>query len=75
MPEPDHASERSPARVVAYQHPELDGVLFCREHGENWAGLIPLTTADLTGVGFCSWGTDDDATVCGRALPAKKPRQ
>ncbi|MFF7365459.1 hypothetical protein [Streptomyces sp. NPDC008125] len=75
MPEPDHASERSQAGVVAYRHPELDGVLLCREHGEQVAGRIPLTAADVTGVWFCSWATDDDATVCGRAIPQKKPRK
>ncbi|WP_037872337.1 hypothetical protein [Streptomyces sp. SPB074] len=55
--------------VVAYLHPQLSGVLLCREHGARWEGLIPLTARDLAGVGFCSWATDDDATVCGRALP------
>ncbi|MGW2841877.1 hypothetical protein ACWCWD_29330 [Streptomyces sp. NPDC001493] len=74
MPEPDHSPARAQARAVAYQHPDLDGVLLCREHGEGWAGLIPLTAADLPYGGFCGWGTPD-GHVCGRALPAKKPRQ
>lgn len=74
MPEPDYSPGRSQAHVVAYQHPELDGVLLCREHGESWAGLTPLTAGDLPYGGFCSWGTSD-MHVCGRAIPAKKPSQ
>lgn len=75
MHEPDQNPGPAPADIVAYLYPELDGVLLCREHGESRAGLLPLTAADLTGVGFCSWGTDDDATVCGRAISRKKPRR
>ncbi|MFJ6438792.1 hypothetical protein [Streptomyces sp. NPDC091416] len=73
MPEPEQNPGLSQARVVAYQHPELDGVLLCREHGENWDGPIPLTAGDLPHGGFCGWGPPDDMHVCGRALPAKKP--
>ncbi|MER5974403.1 hypothetical protein ABT112_32640 [Streptomyces sp. NPDC002055] len=61
-----------PDQIVAYQHPDLSDVLLCREHGEGWAGLIPLTSHDLPFVGFCSWGTEDDTAVCGRALLMKK---
>ncbi|MFD3848009.1 hypothetical protein ACFWVB_19210 [Streptomyces microflavus] len=75
MPEPDHHPGRTQAHVVAYQHSELAGVLLCREHGESWAGLIPLTADDLPHGGFCGWGPPGDMHVCGRALPAKKPRQ
>ncbi|MBV7674279.1 hypothetical protein STHAL_33065 [Streptomyces halstedii] len=49
-------------------------MLLCREHGESWAGLTPLTAGDLPYGGFCSWGTSD-MHVCGRAIPAKKPSQ
>lgn len=59
------------ADIVAYQHPELD-VLLCPEHGEGWAGLIPLTRHEVPFAAYCSWGTDDDAMVCGRALPLKR---
>lgn len=74
MPEPGQTPGQSPARVVAYQHPDLDGVLLCREHGESRTGLIPLTPTDLPYGGFCTWGTTD-THVCGRALPAKNPQQ
>ncbi|WLQ69414.1 hypothetical protein [Streptomyces glycanivorans] len=59
---------------LAYQHPELAGVLLRREHGESWGGLIPFTASDLPHGGFCGWGTFD-MHVCGRVLPAKKPAQ
>ncbi|WP_030593874.1 hypothetical protein [Streptomyces anulatus] len=74
MPEPDHNPGPPQAHVVAYQHPELAGVLLCHEHGESWAGLVPLTAGDLPHGGFCGWGTSD-SHVCGRALATKKPRQ
>ncbi|MFD4116892.1 hypothetical protein ACFWSJ_26010 [Streptomyces niveus] len=66
---PDHPAQ---GNIVAYQHPDLSGVLLCREHGEQWAGMVPLTSNDLPDGGFCSWGTDDDMTVCGRAFRMKK---
>ncbi|MFJ6668970.1 hypothetical protein [Streptomyces sp. NPDC091383] len=61
-------------QIVAYQHPDLSGVLLCREHGDGWAGLIPLTSGDIPHGGFCSWGSAD-MHVCGRALSAKRPPQ
>ncbi|MFC8596684.1 hypothetical protein [Streptomyces atroolivaceus] len=70
---PDTPPTPAPAQtgksIVAYQHPELSGVLLCREHGKSWSGLIPLTSGDLPDGGFCTWGLPD-MTVCGRALPA-----
>ncbi|MFE4177478.1 hypothetical protein ACFRR7_36490 [Streptomyces sp. NPDC056909] len=70
---PDHGPLQ--ADIVAYKHPDLADVLLCPEHGEGWAGLIPLTAHDLPYVGFCSWGTDDDMTVCGNAFPTKEQRR
>lgn len=67
---PDHGPLQ--ADIVAYKHPELADALLCPEHGEGWAGLIPLTIHDVPYGRFCSWGTDDDMTVCGNALPMKK---
>ncbi|MEU5836429.1 hypothetical protein ABZ820_22545 [Streptomyces diacarni] len=68
--QPDQSPRQ--ADTVAYQHPDLSDVLLCPEHGEGWAGLIPLTRHDVPFAAFCSWGTEDDTTVCGRALPMKK---
>lgn len=66
--QPDPASPDQDG-IAAYLHPELADVLLCREHGDQWPGLIPLAWHELPSVvGFCSWGTDDEATVCGRAL-------
>ncbi|MEU5137394.1 hypothetical protein [Streptomyces californicus] len=73
MTAPNPAPGRAQAHIVAYRHPELAGVLLCREHGESWDGLIPLTAGDLPHGGLCTWGTPD-MHVCGRALPARKPR-
>ncbi|MGW0792623.1 hypothetical protein ACWD04_31500 [Streptomyces sp. NPDC002911] len=47
--QPDHRLPQG--NIVAYQHPELAGVLLCRDHGEGRAGLIPLTADDLPSVG------------------------
>lgn len=53
--------------VVAFRNPDRPGVLLCREHGEGWAWLTPLTAEDLPDGGFCTHGdpADPDA-VCGR---------
>ncbi|OKK05271.1 hypothetical protein AMK09_37580 [Streptomyces sp. CB02488] len=67
--QPQHTLSRG--GIVAYQHPELAGVLLCLEHSEGWAGLIPLTSGDLPDGGFCNEGTPD-GHVCGRAFPMKK---
>ncbi|WP_405393485.1 hypothetical protein OG596_38455 (plasmid) [Streptomyces sp. NBC_01102] len=69
MMQPDHTPPQ--AHIVAYQHPDLPGVLLCRKHGEEWTGLLPLTSRDLPDGGFCNWGTPD-GHVCGRAFPMKK---
>ncbi|MEW1700925.1 hypothetical protein ACIQCR_34820 [Streptomyces sp. NPDC093249] len=63
--------------IAAYRHPDLAGALFCVEHGQGWEGLIPMTASEVPSIiAFCSWATDDDMTVCGRALPTKKtPRR
>ncbi|MEU5136856.1 hypothetical protein [Streptomyces californicus] len=70
MPEPDQTRLRTRPDVVAYQLPDLPGVLLCPEHGDALPGRIPLTSGDLPYGGFCTWGTSD-MHVCGRALPAK----
>ncbi|MFD3970294.1 hypothetical protein [Streptomyces cyaneofuscatus] len=71
MPETDHTRPRPRADVVAYQHPDLPGLLLCLEHGDTWPGLIPLASGDIPYGGFCTWGTSD-MHVCSRALPPKK---
>ncbi|TXR99687.1 hypothetical protein EAO73_27310 [Streptomyces sp. col6] len=49
-----------------------EDALFCVEHGQSWEGLIPMTSTEMPFGAFCSWGTDDDMTVCGRALHKKR---
>lgn len=58
--------------IAAYRHPDLADVLLCAEHGKNWEGMIPMTSAEVPFGTFCGWGTDDDMTVCGRALHKKR---
>lgn len=58
--------------IAARRHPNLVGVLLRAEHGQNREGMIPMTSAEVPFGTFCSWGTDDDMTVCGRALHKKR---
>ncbi|MFJ3097385.1 hypothetical protein [Streptomyces hydrogenans] len=51
--------------VVAYRNSGRPGVLLCREHGEGWMGLTPLTSDDLPEGGLCTWRTSG-ADQCGR---------
>lgn len=51
--------------VVAYRSPDRPDALLCREHGEGWLGLIPLTSEDLPDGGFCTWG-GEYGHDCGR---------
>ena len=51
--------------VVAYRNPDRPGVLLCREHGEAWAGLVPLTSDELPDGGVCTYGRGSD-DECGR---------
>lgn len=60
--------------IAAYRLPGLAGVLLCAEHGQNWEGAIPMTSAEIPFGAFCSRGTDDDMTVCGWALHRKRSR-
>ncbi|MCT9139036.1 hypothetical protein [Streptomyces violarus] len=53
--------------VVAYRNPSRPGVLLCREHGEGWAGLVPLTSDELPDGGVCTHGDPaDPSDRCGR---------
>ena len=52
--------------VVAYRNPDRSDVLLCREHGDGWWGLIPLTSDDLPDGGTCTWGMPFEDEVCGR---------
>ncbi|MGW9437972.1 hypothetical protein [Streptomyces sp. NPDC055607] len=53
------------ADVVAYRNSDRPGVLLCREHGEGWMGLTPLTADDLPDGGICTWGREY-GHECGR---------
>lgn len=50
----DPAEEPEADRIVAYRHPDAPSALFCREHGANWLGLMPLTSEDLPDGGICN---------------------
>ena len=53
--------------VVAYRNPDRPAVLLCREHGEGWAGLVPLTSDELPDGGMCTHGDPaDPSDQCGR---------
>ncbi|MGZ0231157.1 hypothetical protein [Streptomyces sp. CPS1] len=41
--------------IVAYRNSDRPGVLLCRQHGEGWVGLTPLTSEDLPEGGICTW--------------------
>ncbi|MFI6854551.1 hypothetical protein [Streptomyces sp. NPDC050416] len=67
---PSHAD-----RVVAYRNPWRPGVLLCREHGEGWAGMEPLTSDDLPDGGTCTHGDPaDPSDVCGRDVLIDAPQ-
>ena len=61
------ANEAGPDRIVAYRNSHRPGVLLCREHGDGWMGLTPLTSDDLPDGGTCTYGDPADPTdQCGR---------
>jgi hypothetical protein len=61
--------------VVAYRNPWQSRVLLCREHGEGWAGLKPLSSEDLPDGGICTYGDPaDPGSACGRDVLAGDPR-
>lgn len=59
---------------VAFRIEARPGVLWCREHGEGWPGLTPLTSEDLPNGGICTWRVNG-ADECGRDVlaPIAKP--
>ncbi|WP_413102277.1 hypothetical protein [Streptomyces sp. Inha503] len=50
--------------VVAYRNTDRPGVLLCRQHGDGWAGLVPLRSDDLPDGGTCTYGAPHEE--CGR---------
>ncbi|MFF4246249.1 hypothetical protein ACFYY2_17525 [Streptomyces sp. NPDC001822] len=59
-------------RIVAYRNTDRPSVLLCRQHGDGWMGLTPLTSEDLPDGGFCTWGVPDEQ-VCGRDVLIAPP--
>ncbi|MFD7964061.1 hypothetical protein ACFV5J_24990 [Streptomyces zaomyceticus] len=47
---------RGAARIVAYRDPNNPRVLLCRQHGEQWQGVVPVTSNDLPDGGICTFG-------------------
>jgi hypothetical protein len=63
----DDVFELPGPEVVAYRNPDRPSVLLCREHGDGWWGLTPLTSDDLPDGGTCTYGDPaDPGDVCGR---------
>ncbi|WP_406000732.1 hypothetical protein [Streptomyces sp. NBC_00829] len=62
-------------RIVAYRNTHRPGVLLCREHGDGWAWLTPLTSDDLPDGGICTHGDPADPDdVCGVDVLIDAPR-
>ena len=59
-------------RIVAYRDPNNPRVLLCREHGERWAGVIPVTSEDLPDGGICAFGRLG-SNECGRDILIPTP--
>ncbi|MFG2670826.1 hypothetical protein [Streptomyces sp. NPDC048445] len=62
-------TETEAATVVAYRDPRNSRVLLCREHGEQWQGVVPVTSEDLPDGGICTFGRLSSLT-CGRDVLA-----
>jgi hypothetical protein len=60
--------------VIAYRDNCRPNVLLCREHGNGWSGMTPLTADDLPGGGICAWGRPGP-NECGRdvLIPVNEP--
>ena len=56
-------------RIVADRNSDRPGVLLCREHGDGWMGLTPLTSEDLPDGGICTHGRPHEE--CGRDVLAE----
>ncbi|MFD0078199.1 hypothetical protein ACFVIY_37860 [Streptomyces sp. NPDC127166] len=63
---------RTDADVVAYKNSDRPGVLLCREHGDGWLGLTPVTADDLPDGGLCTWWLTTE-TPCGRDVLIPAP--
>ncbi|MFD9757982.1 hypothetical protein [[Kitasatospora] papulosa] len=70
-------AETETAPIVAYRDPNNPRVLLCREHGEQWQGVVPVTSEDLPDGGICTFGRLSSLT-CGRDVlipaPAEEPK-
>jgi hypothetical protein len=55
--------------VVAYRNPNNRRVLLCRTHGQQWAGVVPVTSSDLPEGGICTFGRLS-SYECGRDVLA-----
>ncbi|MFE5967107.1 hypothetical protein [Streptomyces sp. NPDC056463] len=55
--------------VVAYRDPNNPRVLLCRQHGQSWHAITPLTAEDLPDGGVCTFGRLS-SNECGRDVLA-----
>ncbi|MGX1483404.1 hypothetical protein RKD45_002480 [Streptomyces griseus] len=62
-------AETETAPIVAYRDPNNPRVLLCREHGEQWNGVVPVTSEDLPDGGICTFGRLS-SYACGRDVLA-----
>ncbi|MEV1097466.1 hypothetical protein AB0I87_18590 [Streptomyces sp. NPDC049952] len=75
----DEAQQPTPAvaetaPIVAYRDPNNPRVLLCREHGEQWQGVVPVTSEDLPDGGICTFGRLSSLT-CGRDVLIPAPAE
>jgi hypothetical protein len=57
--------EASVPGVVAYRDPNSPKTLLCRDHGERWQGVVPVTAEELPDGGICTFGRLS-SLECGR---------
>lgn len=62
-------------RIVAYRDPRNPRVLLCREHGERWQGVYPVTSEDLPDGGICTFGRLSSLTCDRDVLATPAPTE
>lgn len=68
----DAARQAAEPPVVAYRDPHNPRVLLCRQHGQSWHAITPVTAEDLPEGGICTFGRLS-SNECGRDVLAAQP--